>query len=92
MKKKRSSKSLAGKTSLRGTGCLSADQSRRFKSRADGADGADWRELHWVERLKEDMARAEAFFWRQTADRRAVHQQYLKGKTWKNHDFCFGAG
>jgi hypothetical protein len=89
MKRNRSSKSLAGKTSLRGTGCLSANQSKKFKSHK--SSDLDWREMQWGERLKLEMARAEAYFWRQTPERRAIQAQYLKGKTWKNHDFCFGA-
>jgi hypothetical protein len=81
MKKKRSRPSLAGKTSLRGTGCLSANQAKQFKAHQSSVD---WREMKWGERLKFEMERAEAYFWRQTADRRQIQKNYLAAKIWKS--------
>jgi len=47
-----------------------------------------------LERLKGDMARAEAYFWRQTAERRVVYRNYIaaKSRLWRGNEFCFGTG
>ena len=94
MKKKRSpEKSRAGKTSLRGTGCLSAKQaSERSKSAAEITGFEQWREAQWMEDLKRDMARAEKYFWRQTAERRKIFagmRRYV-GRSWAGNNFVFG--
>jgi hypothetical protein len=93
MKKKRSRPSLAGKTSLRGTGCLSSAQAGRPKKH-DRIEGEDMRERSWMERLKRDMERAEEYFWRQTPERRALWKNFhsIKARLWKGNDFCFGKG
>lgn len=90
MKKKRSRPSLAGKTSLRGTGCLSANQAKQFK--VHQSSDQDWREMQWGERLKKDMERAEQYFWRQTAERRLIFRNYVaaKNRLWHGNEFCFG--
>jgi hypothetical protein len=92
MKKKRTpEKSRAGKTSLRGTGCLSAKQaSERSKSAAEILGYEQWREAQWMERLKQDIARAEAYFWRQTAERRQIFAGLHVGRSWAGNNFCFG--
>lgn len=91
MKKKRSRPSLAGKTSLRGTGCLSSAQAGRLKKH-DRIEGDDPRERNWMERLKRDMERAEQYFWRQTPERRRVFAGMRVGQNWRGNDFCFGKG
>ncbi len=40
--------------------------------------------MKWGERLKFEMERAEAYFWRQTADRRQIQKNYLAAKIWKS--------
>lgn len=96
LKKKRIRPSAAGKTSLRGTGCLSAKQAgeTRKHQHKDAESWDDFRERNWMERLKGDMARAEAYFWRQTAERQVVYRNYIaaKSRLWRGNDFCFGAG
>lgn len=91
MKKKRSDPSRAGKTSLRGTGCISSAQAGRPKKH-DRIEGEDMRERSWMERLKRDMERAERYFWSQTADRRKTFAGMRVGQSWSSNDFCFGKG
>jgi hypothetical protein len=77
---------------LRGTGCLSAKQaSERSKSAAEITGFEQWRESQWMDRLKRDMARAEAYFWRQTAERRKIFAGMKSGR-WSGNDFVFGRG
>lgn len=92
MKKKQSSRTV--KNSLRGTGCLSAKQAgERSKATAGIVGYEDWRESRWMERLKKDMARAEQYFWRQTAARRKIFESIVGGgQKWGGNDFCFGKG
>ena len=90
MKKKKPS-SQAGKTSLRGTGCLSSAQAGRLKKH-NRLEGEDPRERNWMERLKQDMERAERYFWSQTADRRKTFAGMRVGQSWGSNDFCFGKG
>lgn len=93
MKKKRSNASQAGRTSLRGTGCLSAKQAGETKKHKVSEESwDDFRERNWMERLKLDMERAEAYFWRQTAERRVIYRNYISAKSrlWRGNDFCFG--
>lgn len=35
------------------------------------------REQAWCERLRQDMQRAEAYFWAQTPERREIQRRYL---------------
>lgn len=93
MKRKRPSKSLAGKTSLRGTGCLSAKDSGVTRKRSlEIAGSEDWREMQWLATLKADMERAEQYFWRQTAERRVIYRNFVASasRLWRGNDFCFG--
>ena len=83
--------SKAGQNSLKGSGCLSYRQSgqrRRYLTQEE-------RERIWMEVLKRDMERAEAYFWRQTPERRRVQKNYLeahKGFGREGNDFIFGKG
>jgi hypothetical protein len=83
--------SKAGQNSLKGSGCLSYRQSgqrRRYLTQEE-------RERIWMEALKRDMERAEAYFWRQTPERRRVQKNYLeahKGFGREGNDFIFGKG
>jgi hypothetical protein len=88
MRRKRSRPSLAGKTSLRGTGCLSANQAKKFNQHRD----VDWREFRWCEQFKKDMERAEQYFWRQTAERQIIFRNYVaaKNRLWHGNEFSFG--
>jgi hypothetical protein len=36
------------------------------------------------------MEWAEAYFWRQTPERRKIQKQYMSGKLWEDNDFIFG--
>ena len=79
-------KSRAGQNSLKGSGCLSYQQSgqvRRYRT-------PEARERAWCEQLIRDMEWAEAYFWRQTPERRKIQKQYMSGKLWEDNDFIFG--
>jgi hypothetical protein len=85
--------SRAGKTSLRGTGCLSATQAgEKSKKASDIVGYDDWRSARWMERLKADMARAERYFWRQTAERQNIFESMAVSQNWGTNNFCFGRG
>jgi hypothetical protein len=46
-----------------------------------------------METLKRDMERAEAYFWRQTPERRRVQDNYLEAHNgFGGNDFIFGKG
>ena len=81
--------SKAVQNSLKGTGCLSfrqAGQVRRYLTPED-------RERAWCERLKRDVERGEEYFWRQTAERRAIQRNYEQAhKGFGGNDFIFGKG
>lgn len=83
--------SRAGQNSLKGSGCLSfkeAGQRRKYLTQEE-------RERIWMDDLKRDMERAEAYFWRQTPERRRVQDNYLlshKGFGREGNDFIFGKG
>lgn len=83
--------SRAGENSLKGTGCLSYRQAGKRRKYLTGEE----RERLWVEQLKKDMERAEAYFWRQTPERRKKQEIYLethKGFGREGNDFIFGKG
>ena len=78
--------SKAGQNSLKGTGCLSYRQAGQRRKYLTGEE----REKIWMGQLIRDMEWAEAYFWRQTPERRKIQQEYMKGKLWEDNDFIFG--
>jgi hypothetical protein len=82
-------KSKAGENSLKGTGCLSFRQAGKVRKYLT----QDEQERIWMETLKRDMERAEAYFWRQTPERRRVQDNYLEAHNgFGGNDFIFGKG
>ena len=81
--------SKAGQNSLKGSGCLSYQQSGKMRKYLSQEE----QERVWMEALKRDMQRGSDYFWRQTPERRRVQENYLEAhKGFGNRDFIFGRG
>ncbi len=79
--------SKAGQNSLKGSGCLSYQQSGKMRRYLPQEE----RERIWMEELKRDVERAEAYFWRQTPERRRARGNYLDSRRgFGGNDFIFG--